>query len=243
MSPKFFQDRRALLSAGAFASVAFVASTQNALGFFGPGRFADELDQTPAQGEGPFYPDRLPLDTDNDLLILNNELTPASGEVTHLGGKITDVHGNPIRNVTIEIWQVDNTGAYIHSKSQNAEKRDKSFQGFGRFLTGQSGEYYFRTIKPVAYPGRPPHIHVAVNKGDQRLLTTQLYVAGDKRLERDGLFRDAPEKLRKLLLVEFKPLSDSKVGELTATFNIVLGATPDESNHGSLHHDHDHRFA
>jgi protocatechuate 3,4-dioxygenase beta subunit len=37
-----------------------------------PGRFAEELTKTPHMTEGPFYPDKLPLDTDNDLLVLND---------------------------------------------------------------------------------------------------------------------------------------------------------------------------
>lgn len=240
MKRRFSAQRRSLLAASAISSLMFVAPRSSALGFFDPGRFADDLERTPPQGEGPFYPDKLPLDTDNDLLILNDSTSSAVGEITHLGGKVTDMQGNPIRNATVEIWQVDNSGAYIHSGSQNGSKRDRNFQGFGRFLTSRSGEYYFRTIKPVAYPGRPPHIHVAVNRGDRRLLTTQLYVAGDKRIDGDGLLAEIPADTRRLLMVEFKPIEDSERGELSATFNIVLGATPDESEHGSWHHDHDH---
>src|SRR5215510_11556305 len=70
-----------------------------------PGAFAEELTRTPAQTEGPFYPDKLPLDTDNDLLIINDGITPAIGEITHLSGKILDSHGDPLRNALVEIWQ------------------------------------------------------------------------------------------------------------------------------------------
>ena len=115
--------------------------------------FAEALVRMPRQTEGPFYPDHLPLDTDNDLIIVNDSITPAVGTITHLSGKVLDVRGEPIRNALVEIWQVDNNGVYLHSGSGNRAKRDKNFQGFGRFLTGSSGEYYFRTIKPVPYPG------------------------------------------------------------------------------------------
>src|SRR6266487_3669396 len=127
-----------------------------------PGAFAEELVRTPRQTEGPFYPDHLPLDTDNDLIIVNDSITPAVGEVTHLSGRILDSRGDPVRNALIEIWQADGDGSYIHSHGTNREtgKRDANFQGYGRFLTASSGEFYFRTIKPVAYPGRTPHIHV-----------------------------------------------------------------------------------
>ena len=121
--------------------------------FLAPGVFAGQLSQTPAQTEGPFYPDKLPLDTDNDLLIINDAITPAVGSVTHLSGRIFDKRGDPIRNAVVEIWQVDNNAAYLHTKSDNYAKRDRNFQGFGRFVTSSTGEYYFRTIKPVVYPG------------------------------------------------------------------------------------------
>src|SRR5262245_20624787 len=129
-----------------------------------PGAFAEALVKTPAQTEGPFYPDHLPLDTDNDLLIINNGITPGVGEVTYVSGRILDAKGDPVRNTTVEIWQCDAGGAYLHSKTGNVEKKDKNFQGFGRFVTGSTGEYLFRTIKPVPYPGRTPHIHYKIRR-------------------------------------------------------------------------------
>jgi len=151
--------------------------------------FAEELTRTPPQTEGPFYPDRLPLDTDNDLLIINETITPAVGEVTHLSGRVLDARGEPLRNALVEIWQCDQHGAYLHSGTGNREKRDKNFQGFGRFLTGGDGQYYFRTIKPVPYPGRPaPHIHFKVKKGDRDLIVSQLMIRGHEGNVRDGVF-------------------------------------------------------
>ena len=193
-----------------------------------PGLFAEELNATPAQTEGPFYPDHLPLDTDNDLLIVNDGITPAVGEVTHLSGRILSLSGEPIKNALIEIWQVDNYGAYIHARSGNRDKRDGNFQGYGRFLTGSSGEYYFRTIKPVAYPGRTPHIHVKVSQGRNKLLTTQCYIQGEPKNEKDGVLRGIKDqKARASVIVPFDPIPDSRVGELAAKFEIVLGHTPE----------------
>lgn len=192
------------------------------------GWFAEELTRTPAQTEGPFYPNKLPLDTDNDLIIINNSITPAVGTITHLHGKVMDSKGNPVRNAVVEIWQVDNSGAYLHSGTSNKDKRDGNFQGFGRFLTGLSGEYYFRTIKPVPYPGRTPHIHVKVRKGDKALLTTQCYIKGEERNARDGIYRSIRDpKQSAAVTVGFDPLKGSKVGELVARFDIVLGLTPE----------------
>ena len=125
-----------------------------------PGLFAEELARTPRLTEGPFYPDKLPLDTDNDLVIVSNSVTPAVGEITHLTGRVLDLSGSPIKDAVVEIWQVDNKGVYIHSADSARKQRDTNFQGFGRSTTTAKGEYRFRTIKPVPYGGRTPHIHV-----------------------------------------------------------------------------------
>jgi protocatechuate 3,4-dioxygenase, beta subunit len=193
-----------------------------------PGLFAAELLRTPPQTEGPFYPDRLPLDTDNDLLVINDTLTPATGEITWLSGRILDGRGDPLRNALVEIWQCDNNGAYLHSGTTNRDKRDKNFQGFGRFLTGSTGEYLFRTIKPVAYPGRTPHIHFAIKMKGRKELITQCYIKGHPGNERDGVYMGIKdEKARKSVTIPFEPIKGSRMGELMARFDIVMGLTPE----------------
>ena len=195
------------------------------------GAFAEALVQTPWQTEGPFFPDKLPLDTDNDLIIIKDSTTPAVGEITQLSGRILDSQGNPLKGVVIEIWQVDNKGAYIHSRSSNRTERDQHFQGYGKFETGSTGEYRFRTIKPVPYPGRTPHIHMTVWKGKEELLTTQMYIKGHPMNERDGVYRGIRDpKQRESVAVDFVPVKESRIGELKARFDIVLGLTPSSSN-------------
>ncbi|HYV05664.1 MAG TPA: protocatechuate 3,4-dioxygenase [Blastocatellia bacterium] len=198
-----------------------------AAAFFTPGVFAEHLVQTPAQTEGPFYPDKMPLDTDNDLLIISNSITPAVGEVTRLSGRILDRKGDPIRNATVEIWQVDNHGAYLHTGSVNKENRDPNFQGFGRFVTGSKGEYSFRTIKPVLYPGRQaPHIHFLVKAKGHDKFTTQCYIKGHPGNASDFVLKEIRDaKARESVLVDFAPIAGSKIGELAAKFDIVLGFT------------------
>ena len=192
-----------------------------------PGLFAEELMRTPRQTEGPFYPDHLPLDTDNDLIIVNDGATPALGDITHLSGRILDARGEPIRNALVEIWQVDSKGVYLHSRSNDHNQRDKNFQGFGRFLTGSTGEYYFRTIKPVPYPGRTPHIHFALKMKGREKWTTQCYIKGEPLNEKDGVYKDiADPKARAAVTIDFAPIKGSKVGELAARFDIVMGFTP-----------------
>ena len=193
-----------------------------------PGAFAEQLLLTPRQTEGPFYPDKLPLDTDNDLLIVNDSLTQAVGEVTWLNGRILDSKGDPIRNAVVEIWQCDAKGVYLHRGSNDAAKRDAHFQGFGRFVTGSSGEYLFRTIKPVAYPGRTPHVHFAVKMKGREKFTTQCYIKGEPQNEKDGVLRGISDvKARNSVIVPFSPLPGSRAGELTAKFDIVMGYTPE----------------
>jgi protocatechuate 3,4-dioxygenase beta subunit len=192
-----------------------------------PGAFAQALVETPRQTEGPFYPDALPLDTDNDLLIVNQRITPAVGDITHLSGRVLTTTGQPVRNAVVEIWQVDHHGAYLHSRTDNRDRRDANFQGFGRFLTGTSGEYYFRTIRPVPYPGRTPHIHVKVKRGDRDLLTTQCYIKGHPQNDKDGVLRGIRDtRARESLMVDFGAMPGSTLGELAARFDIVLGVTP-----------------
>jgi protocatechuate 3,4-dioxygenase, beta subunit len=201
--------------------------TLGAAGLWVPGAFAEALMLTPKQTEGPFYPVDLPLDTDNDLIVLNDGLTPALGNITHLTGRVTDVKGEPIRNALVEIWQCDQNGVYLHKGSDGGDKRDKNFQGFGRFLTGSTGEYYFRTIKPVAYPGRTPHIHFAIKMKGREKWTTQCYIKGEKQNDADGVLRGIKDEAQRAsVIVDFLPLPDVKTGELAARFDIVMGYTP-----------------
>ena len=197
--------------------------------FTAPGAFAEELShktvtKTAWVEEGPFYPPKLPLDTDNDLLIVNDSITPAIGEITHLNGRLLDAKGDPIRNATIEIWSVDHDGVYLAERSRR-EKSDANFQGFGRFLTGSTGEYYFRTIKPVVYPGRQaPHIHFKIKvKGRdpwKHICSSKAIHPGNQR---DGVFRRIRETGRDSVMVAFEPVPESRNGELAARFDIVMG--------------------
>jgi protocatechuate 3,4-dioxygenase beta subunit len=194
------------------------------------GAFADELTKTPNQTKGPFYPNKLPLDTDNDLFRINEDIKPSVGEITHLTGKVLDVKGNPVRNAVVEIWQCDGNGVYLHTADSDGKKQqqDKHFQGFGRFATSSKGEYYFRTIKPVPYPGRTPHIHVIVKKNGKELLCTQCYIQGHEGNAKDGVYLGIRDpKQQACVTIPFTKIKDSKLGELSANFDIVLGITPE----------------
>ncbi|MEM9017118.1 MAG: protocatechuate 3,4-dioxygenase, partial [Verrucomicrobiota bacterium] len=193
-----------------------------------PGAFAEALTATPQQTEGPFYPDKLPLDTDNDLIVINDSITPAIGEITHLYGTVRNATGSPVRNAVVEIWQADMDGNYIHSRSRGGGNRDANFQGYGRFLTGSTGEYFFRCIKPTPYGRRTPHIHVAVNVKGKRVLTTQCYVRDHELNRGDRILNNTPADVRDLLICDFTPIPNSRTGELTAQFDMVIGITPED---------------
>jgi protocatechuate 3,4-dioxygenase beta subunit len=209
-------NRRGFITAG--AAMAAAAAWR-----WIPGAFAEQLALTPRLTEGPFYPDRLPLDTDNDLLVINDSITPAVGTITHLSGRVMTASGEPVRNAVVEIWQVDANGAYIHSRSQNASRRDRNFQGYGRFETGSTGEYRFRTIRPVGYPGRAPHIHIAVQPPGRSKFITQCLIEGEPANARDNVLRGIRDNAaRARVVVPFTPIPGSPVGELSAKFDMVL---------------------
>ena len=192
-----------------------------------PGVFAQQLAETARTTEGPFYPDRLPLDTDNDLLIVNDAITPAVGEVTHLGGRVLTASGQPVRNAVVEIWQVDQTGSYVHTAGRQPTGFDRNFQGYGRFETDSRGQYRFRTIKPVGYTlqgmYRAPHIHFAISTAGRRVLTTQMLVKGHPANVRDGITRRMDPRRLDTILADFTPRPGGSNRELSATFDIVLG--------------------
>lgn len=219
-SPLHLPSRRLFLASAAVPLLTARGAFANML---------EDLTKTPSQTEGPFYPNKLPLDTDNDLLIINEGITPGIGEITHLTGKVLDPKGNPVKNALVEIWQCDAKGVYLHTADSDQKKdvQDKNFQGFGRFITGSTGEYYFRTIKPVPYPGRTPHIHVKVKKAGKHLLTTQCYIKGHPGNPKDGIWRSLKdEKQRDALTIDFDKVKGSRIGEVAANFVIVLGTTP-----------------
>jgi protocatechuate 3,4-dioxygenase, beta subunit len=172
---------------------------------------------TPSQTEGPFYPVSLPRDSDFDLLR-NGSLTYSRGEPAWVEGSVTDLQGKPVGGAQVEIWQCDGAGRYHHPG--DGGRADPAFQGFGRVVAGADGQYRFRTIRPVPYSGRTPHIHVKVKLGSRELLTTQLYVEGDPNNERDFLWRRMGPEDRAALTVPFQAGGDG----LRASFPIVVTA-------------------
>lgn len=171
---------------------------------------------TPSQTEGPYYPLTLPADTDADLLR-QGATVYSRGEPSTIVGVVVDTSGAPMAGAVVEIWQCDAGGHYRHPA--DGDHADPAFQAFGRAVADGEGAYRFRTIRPVAYSGRTPHIHVKVRRGKRTLLTTQLYVAGDPGNQRDFLWRGLRDPLdRAAITVPFSPGPDG----LQARFDIVV---------------------
>jgi protocatechuate 3,4-dioxygenase beta subunit len=209
--------RRTLLSAGA----GLLLPAAPALAQIPPTRPA--LTPTPAQTEGPYYPARLPADIDNDLVQLRGAEARALGTVTHVSGRVLDSAGRPLTAVEIDLWQCDSHGVYDHPRDPGAARRDAAFQGFGRTATDADGRYAFRTIKPVAYAGRTPHLHFRVSPPGGRRLTTQMYVAGDPGNDRDMVLSwIADRRQREAVMVRLEPAPGVEDGALAGTFDIVL---------------------
>lgn len=177
---------------------------------------------TPSQTEGPFYPRKQDLfpDIDNDLVLITDRARKAGGTILQLGGRVVDADGNAVEGAVVEIWQCDTNGRYLHGgdRSQHSE-RDAYFQGYGYTKTDGDGRYEFRTIKPVPYPGRTPHIHFKVHGASGENLTTQMYVAGDPGNAGDGLYARLTRDQRDRLTVELRPAADDA---LAGSFEIVV---------------------
>jgi protocatechuate 3,4-dioxygenase, beta subunit len=178
---------------------------------------------TPAQTTGPFYPVAFPSDVDNDLVVLRGSEGRAEGTVTHVMGRVLGLDGRPISGAAVEIWQCDARGRYLHPGDTGRQPRDSAFQGYGRAVSGADGAYRFRTVRPVPYPGRTPHIHFAVKAPERRELVTQMYVAGEPQNERDGLYRTIRDaRQRAAVTVRLDQANGIEAGALAGTFDLVL---------------------
>ena len=205
MSPS--RERRRLLSWLGAVAVAPLAATP---------ALADERPPTPRMTEGPFYPRSFPRDADADLTRVAGEGGVAEGTPLAVSGRVLDRSGRPRAGSRVEIWQCDALGHY-HHVGAGREAGDPRFQGFGAVLTDAEGRYAFRTIRPVPYVGRTPHIHFTVVEEGRRRLTSQMFVEGEPGNARDGLYRHLGAEAR---LVTMK-LADSGRG-LAGTLDIVL---------------------
>ena len=185
--------------------------------------FAADRVATPAQTEGPFYPVAFPADSDNDLVQVRGQAARAMGTILHLQGRVLDGSGAPMTGAMVEIWQCDLQGLYDHPGQAGRERRDSAFQGYGKVLADAQSSYRFRTLKPVAYAGRTPHIHLKVATADGRRLTTQFYLAGDPQNERDFVYRAIRDaRSREQIEMRLQPANGLEAGAFATTMDIVI---------------------
>jgi protocatechuate 3,4-dioxygenase beta subunit len=139
---------------------------------------------------------------DNDLIRNFAKTGDPVGERIIVHGRVLDENGRPVPNTLVEIWQANAGGRYRHKKDTYLAPIDPNFGGCGRTLTDASGYYFFRTVKPGAYPWRnwvnnwrPAHIHVSVfgTSFVQRLIT-QMYFEGDPLIAQCPIVNAIPDK-------------------------------------------------
>jgi protocatechuate 3,4-dioxygenase beta subunit len=179
------------------------------------------LDPTPPATEGPFYPGELPADDDSDLVRVESAVREAGGEILHLRGRLLDRNARAIPGLRVEIWQCDANGVYL---AEGDDGRDTGFQGFGHATSGADGAFAFRTIVPVPYSGRTPHIHVKVLDGGRELLTTQLYRAGFPQNAGDWLFRRLSPEEQERVSMTLAPQGDAARPTFDTRIDMVIAA-------------------
>jgi protocatechuate 3,4-dioxygenase, beta subunit len=177
------------------------------------------LTPTPSQPEGPFYPKTLPVDRDSDLTLIAGRTAKALGTPLYVTGRVLARDGRPVADAAIELWQCDVYGRYHHA-GDDGVPRDDNFQGYGVATTDAQGRYAFKTIRPVPYAGRPPHLHIRVRSPGGSPLTTQVYIAGDA-VDRDVVLSRSPTGTLARLTMPLTPAAGREPGALAGTFDFV----------------------
>ena len=180
------------------------------------------LAATPQDALGPFYPPTWSGEIDADLIAFGGRMY-ADGTPLSITGIVRSTDGALLANARVEIWQVDATGKYRHPNDDGEGPAKRGFQGFGRTLTDAEGRYRFRTIKPVLYSARPPHVHLRVVASGRKELVTQMYFAGDNS-ERGFSFGFGFSKQRDRLTVNPIAAKEGQRDGLVVTFDLVLAA-------------------
>ena len=150
--------------------------------------------QTAESPMGPFYPLIHPADADADLTWVKGRPARATGTVIEVSGRVFDVRGNPIPDVTVELWQANAAGRYDHPGDPATAPLDPNFQGYATLRTDAKGQWRILTVKPGGYGSpighRPPHIHFDLRSAKARNIA-QLYFPEDAEANaKDRLYKD-----------------------------------------------------
>lgn len=154
---------------------------------------------TEANIEGPFFTPNSPLRADLTGPGLEGTKLEVAGIVYSAATCL------PIAEALLDVWSADHLGAYD----------DVGFSLRGHQFADGEGRYKLTSILPGHYLNgaqyRPAHIHVKVAAAGHRMLTTQLYFAGDP-------YNDIDPFIRPSLIMEMADVG----GVLRATFHFVL---------------------
>lgn len=211
-------------------ALAAIASVPLAAGFKAArAQTATERRPTPRQTLGPFYPrnaSERPRATDADLLTVEGGRVLTRGTPLYLTGRVLTARGVPVAGAVVEIWQCDANAVYHHPAGGAESERDPHFQGYGAATTDAGGAFHFRTIQPVPYPGRTPHIHVRIAASGIQAVPTQLYLDGHPGNARDFLYRHLDEADRAAVTMKLKPTQSThalaQATRFTATVDLIV---------------------
>lgn len=187
---------------------------------------------TPSQTKGPFYP--VPEIEkqdffDFDLTKKGDDSPVAEGKVIAIRGSVIGHDENVMSGSIVEVWQACETGRYNHPSDTNDRPIDPNFQYWGRVVTGETGEFRFKTVLPGKYPGRTPHIHFRIVSPGKKELVTQLYFGDNESLNRkDSIYMSLNVAQRDNVTTFFEEMAidpkDAKSEKIpTGQFTIVLG--------------------
>jgi len=208
-------DRRTFIKLGLASGAA-----SGATGMFLSSAYANT--PTPPEVEGPFYPVLAQKDKDLDLTRVAGKQGVANGKIIIIQGQILDTDDKPVEDATIDLWQANAAGRYMHPHDTNEAPLDPNFQGWAIVLSGKEGKFRLITIYPGSYPAsetwtRPPHIHFKVSRKEYIELTTQMYFPEHILNDADLLLKRKSQEEAKLMIAS-KVLNNPE----TYTYNIVI---------------------
>lgn len=189
---------------------------------------------TPPQTAGPFYPGNSQFAVENDLTQVPGQTQRAEGQVIYVKGQVVDQNCVPIVGANVEIWQACHSGKYNNPKDTNPAKLDPYFRYWAETYTSETGEYWFKTIIPGAYPAddtwkRPPHLHFKITKLGFRELVTQMYFQGNPLNESDLILHQLSPAERSTVIVDFIPTGVfGDLNALVGKFDIALRSVRSE---------------
>ena len=139
-----------------------------------PSAYSSELPKTPRDFEGPFYPVE-PRKANNILVRPEAGRSKFAGHYLHFSGEVVTPTGEPIDDAKIDIWHTDPQGRYKHPRDRSKGDRHNDFGYFGLTDVDERGAFEFYTLVPGHYGNRPAHIHYKIWRGDNPVLTSQIY--------------------------------------------------------------------